>query len=77
MTIVLVALVALVAGAGIMYVVNQNMLKTKAAQLLKEAEAKGELLLKNRQVEAKEKFLQLKSEHEKEVSQRTQQIAQQ
>jgi ribonuclease Y len=77
MTIVLVALVALVAGAGIMYVVNQNMLKTKAAQLLKEAEAKGELLLKNRQLEAKEKFLQLKSEHEKEVSQRTQQVAQQ
>jgi len=77
MTIVLVALVALVAGAGIMYVVNQNMLKTKAAQLLKEAEAKGELLLKNRQLEAKEKFLQLKSEHEKDVSQRTQHVAQQ
>jgi ribonuclease Y len=60
-----------------MYVVNQNMLKTKAAQLLKEAEAKGELLLKNRQLEAKEKFLQLKSEHEKDVSQRTQHVAQQ
>jgi ribonuclease Y len=53
------------------------MLKTKAAQLLKEAEAKGELLLKNRQLEAKEKFLQLKSEHEKDVSQRTQHVAQQ
>lgn len=77
MTIILVALVALVAGAGIMYVVNQNMLKSKANSLVKEAEAKGELLLKNRQLEAKEKFLQLKAEHEKEVSQRNQQIAQQ
>src|SRR5574343_1958944 len=77
MTIILVALVALVAGAGIMYVVNQNMLKSKANQMVKEAEAKGELLLKNRQLEAKEKFLQLKAEHEKEVSQRNQQIAQQ
>lgn len=76
MTIVLVALVALVAGAGIMYVVNQNMLKNKANQIVKEAEAKGELLLKNRQLEAKEKFLQLKAEHEKEVSQRNQQLAQ-
>ncbi|MFN3445221.1 MAG: ribonuclease Y [Bacteroidia bacterium] len=60
-----------------MYVVNQNMLKKKSADMLKEAEAKGELLLKNRQLEAKEKFLQLKTEHEKEVSQRNQQIAQQ
>ncbi|MCC7533996.1 MAG: ribonuclease Y [Bacteroidia bacterium] len=75
-TIVLVALVALVAGGGVMYIVNQNMLKSKSDALLKEAEAKGELLLKNRQLEAKEKFLQLKAEHEKEVSQRNHQIAQ-
>lgn len=77
MTIVLAALIALVAGAGLMYVVNQNMLKKKAESMIKEAEAKGELLLKDRQLEAKEKFLKLKAEHEKEVSQRNQQIAQQ
>jgi ribonuclease Y len=53
------------------------MLNKKSADMLKDAEAKGELLLKNRQLEAKEKFLQLKTEHEKEVSQRNQQIAQQ
>lgn len=75
--VIIVAMIALGAGAGIMYVVNQNMLKKKSADMLKEAEAKGELLLKNRQLEAKEKFLQLKTEHEKEVSQRNQQIAQQ
>jgi ribonuclease Y len=75
--VIIVAMIALGAGAGIMYVVNQNTLKKKAADMLKEAEAKGELLLKNRQLEAKEKFLQLKAEHEKEVSQRNQQIAQQ
>lgn len=75
--VIIVAMIALGAGAGIMYVVNQNSLKKKAADMLKEAEAKGELLLKNRQLEAKEKFLQLKAEHEKEVSQRNQQIAQQ
>jgi ribonuclease Y len=75
--VIIVAMIALAAGAGIMYVVNQNSLKKKAADMLKEAEAKGELLLKNRQLEAKEKFLQLKAEHEKEVSQRNQQIAQQ
>lgn len=75
--VIVVALVAIGAGAGLMYVLNQSMLKNKAQQALKDAEAKGELLLKNRQLEAKEKFLQLKSEHEKEVSQRNQQIAQQ
>ncbi len=73
--VIIVAMIALAVGAGIMYVVNQNMLKKKAADMLKEAELKGELLLKNRQLEAKEKFLQLKSEHEKEVSQRNQQVA--
>jgi ribonuclease Y len=75
--VIIVAMIALAVGAGIMYVVNQNMLKKKSADMLKDAEAKGELLLKNRQLEAKEKFLQLKTEHEKEVSQRNQQIAQQ
>lgn len=75
--VIVVAMIALGAGAGVMYVVNQNILKKKSADMLKEAETKGELLLKNRQLEAKEKFLQLKAEHEKEVSQRNQQIAQQ
>ncbi len=75
--VIIVAMIALAGGAVIMYVVNQNMLKKKSADMLKDAEAKGELLLKNRQLEAKEKFLQLKTEHEKEVSQRNQQIAQQ
>ena len=75
--VIIVAMIALAGGAVIMNVVNQNMLKKKSADMLKDAEAKGELLLKNRQLEAKEKFLQLKTEHEKEVSQRNQQIAQQ
>jgi ribonuclease Y len=74
--VIIVAMIALGAGAGIMYLVNQQLMKKKADGMLKEAEAKGELLLKNRQLEAKEKFLQLKAEHEKEVMQRNQQVAQ-
>jgi hypothetical protein len=46
--VIVVALVALGAGSGLMYVLNQSMLKNKAQQALKDAEAKGELLLKNR-----------------------------
>ena len=74
--VIIVAMIALGIGAAIMFVINQNSLKKKTADMLKEAEAKGELLLKNRQVEAKERFLQLKAEHEKEISQRNQQMVQ-
>lgn len=75
-TVIIVAMIALGIGAAIMFFVNQSLLKTKSNELLKEAEAKGELLLKNRQLEAKEKFLALKAEHEKEVNQRNSQLLQ-
>lgn len=44
--------------------------QNKAKKILKEAENEGEHLKKQRQLEAKEKFLQLKAEHEKETNQR-------
>ncbi len=42
----------------------------KAKKILKDAEQEGEHLKKQRQLEAKERFLQLKAEHEKETNQR-------
>ena len=42
----------------------------KAKKILKEAEQAGEHLKKQRLLEAKEKFLQLKAEHEKETNQK-------
>ncbi|QEC52316.1 ribonuclease Y [Anseongella ginsenosidimutans] len=50
--------------------------KNKAKQALKEADAQAEILKKNKLLEAKEKFLQLKGEHEKELASRNQGIAQ-
>jgi ribonuclease Y len=44
----------------------------KAAQIVKDAEQQAEHIKKQRQLEAKEKFLQLKAEHEKEVNQKKQ-----
>lgn len=44
--------------------------QSKAKKILKEAEQAGEHLKKQRLLEAKEKFLQLKTEHEKETSQK-------
>ncbi len=48
----------------------------KAAQIIKDAEQQAEHNKKQRQLEAKEKFLQLKAEHEKEVNQRNNAISQ-
>lgn len=50
--------------------------KDKIAQMLKEAENDAQHLKKQRMLEAKEKFLQLKSEHEKESNQRNQALSQ-
>ncbi len=50
--------------------------KDKVNSILKDAEQEGEHIKKKRLLEAKEKFLQLKSEHEKEVNQRNNTINQ-
>ncbi len=50
--------------------------KDKVNSILKDAEQEGEHIKKKRLLEAKEKFLQLKSEHEKEVNQRNNAINQ-
>lgn len=55
---------------------HEQIAKEKAAQILKESEAQAEILKKNKLLEAKEKFLQLKGEHEQDINQRNSQIAQ-
>jgi len=50
--------------------------QTKVKKMLKDAETNAEILKKDRLLEAKEKFLQLKGEHEQEVNARTNQINQ-
>ncbi|POY38450.1 ribonuclease Y [Solitalea longa] len=81
--IILYAVLALVAGIGIdrfllrrLFKSQEVMAKNKAKQFLKDAEAQAEILKKDRLLEAKEKFLQLKAEHEKEISQKNQVAAQ-
>lgn len=74
--IVIIAMVTFGAGAAIMFFVNNNLLKSKAENVMKDAEAQAEITKKKKELEAKEKFIQLKAEHEKEVQQRNSQIAQ-
>lgn len=56
-----------VVGVVIMIILHKSALKSKTQSIIKEAEAKGESIKKDKIYQAKEKFLQLKEEHEKKV----------
>jgi ribonucrease Y len=72
--VVIIAMVTLGIGAAAMFVVNRTMLANKANEIIREAEAKSEMVKKDRMLEAKERFIQLKTEHEKEVMTRNQNV---
>lgn len=68
-------LFSLATGVAIGRFLLQKMLKSqefatqsKIKKMLKEAESNAEILKKDRLLEAKEKFLQMKAEHEKEIN---------
>lgn len=74
MLTIVVAIIAAVLGAALSWFIIQNQQKTKAAQIIKDAETKAEVIKKDKMLEAKERFIQLKAEHEKEVLAKNQQI---
>ncbi|MDD3078497.1 MAG: ribonuclease Y [Paludibacter sp.] len=65
-SIIITGLIALVVGAGGTFL----MFRVFNKKALREAEAEAELLKKNKLIEAKEKFIALKSEHEQFVQQK-------
>ena len=70
------ALVGLVAGGAVVFAVLNGLLKKRREEVLKEAEAEGEAIKKEKIVQAKEKFLQLKDQHENEVRNRERKVQQ-
>ena len=68
--VVIIAMLTFGGGAIVMFIVNNNLQKNKANTLLKDAEAQAEIIKRKKELEAKERFLQLKSDHEKDVNQR-------
>jgi ribonuclease Y len=56
------------------YKAKEQVAGDKAKIIIKEAEAEAEVIKKNRILEAKEKFLQLKTEHEKAISEKDKNI---
>ncbi len=79
---IIIGVVALIAGvAAGRFIFAKNTKKQiedadlQALNILKEAELRAETIKKEKQLEAKEKFVQLKAEHDKEVLERNRKIS--
>lgn len=72
---IIAILIAFIIGGGISYLIWQQFLKKRSRFIVKEAKAKAEVIKKERIVQAKEKFLQLRYEHEKVINEKNGRIA--
>jgi ribonuclease Y len=80
-TIIIAGLIGLAIGAVLAYLLTRKNTATtvaaaeeKAQAIIKEAQAKGELFLKDKTMEAKERFFQMKTEHEKHITEKDKHI---
>lgn len=71
MIVVIAAAVSAVTGFATFFGV-----KARSGAILKEAENEGEMIKKEKMLQAKEKFIQLKSEYDKQVNERNQKLSQ-
>ncbi len=65
--IIIAAIAGLVIGALVVWFITQNNDKKKANEIISEAKTKANAYKKERELEAKEKFMQLKNEHQAET----------
>ncbi|CAN5630068.1 ribonuclease Y [soil metagenome] len=79
--IIIAALAGLAIGAVLAYFFTRKTNQTivaaaeeKSNTLIKEAQSKGEMLLKDKTLEAKERFFQMKTEHEKHIAEKDKNI---
>lgn len=74
--IVIGILVGLAAGGGIVYLLLTSLMRKRSTGILRKAEAEGEAIKKEKILLAKEKFLQMKEEHEREAREKDKRIQQ-
>ncbi len=67
---IIIGVVAFLVGAGLTWVLINKTLRSRSRKIVRDAEAEAEVIRKEKILQAKEKFLQLKSEHEKEINNR-------
>jgi ribonuclease Y len=63
-TTIIVGLVAILAGGAGSYFLWDILLQSKSRTLLKEAEVQSEIIKEKKAIQAKEKFIQLKADHD-------------
>ncbi len=63
-----------VVGGAVSYLLWQITLRRKSQNIIKEAQIEAEVIKKDKILQAKEKFLQLKSEHEKYINEKNNKI---
>jgi ribonuclease Y len=76
MMLPIVALAGVAVGGAITWFVFNNMLKAKKEGILSEATKEGETLKEKKILQAKEKFFELKNQHESEVREKNKKIQQ-
>ena len=71
---IIIGVIAFIVGGGIAFFMGRMTLKNKAKNILVEAESEAEMIKKDKILQAKEKFLQLKSEHEKNINEKNSRV---
>ena len=61
----IIGIISLIIGGGIGYFLLQAALKKKHKKIVREAETEASMIKKDKILQAKEKFFQLKADHEK------------
>ena len=72
--LIIIAFISLAAGGIITYLFHLMILRNRSTNIIKEAEAEAEVIRKDKILQAKEKFLQLRSEHEKVINDKNQRV---
>ncbi len=75
-TLIVVAVISLVAGGILSFVIIKFGRNKKSVRIIEEANVEAEIIKKNKILQAREKFLQLKSEHERFINEKNSKISQ-
>ncbi len=73
---ILISIVALIVGGAAGWAIVFKSTQKKREQLLREAQTEAEVIKKDKILQAKERFLQLKTDHEKEINSRNSKLNQ-
>lgn len=71
---IIFGIVGVIVGAIVAFVIQSVMLKKRKEQIVKDAEREGDNLKKNKILQAKEKFLKLKEDHERTIKDKSRKL---